>query len=496
MNSKIIFWMNDHLALLGLPKILQEKYNFDIFSVFDVSDKKKNFFEKQELIKFSKIWFFHDHIHKTNQKPDREFLKSIEEKYKVDLGLLTSNERFFMKFNQFYKFSPDEILLILEQECRLFEKILDEVNPDFLIIGYTTLHYNHLFYKICQARGVKILTDREMYLRGLFLIASRSYLIDSTEYDKKHNFDSFSEIQNYIKKYDATTDTISYSTAFQSSKKKYLQSAIKYLFSDNSNVKTHFTYYGRSKFAVIRKMLSYELRKKYRKNFINKNLIRKIENGKPFIYFSLHTQQERSTLIHAPLFVNQTQVIAKIADSLPNGYNLYVKEHPNMLTRGWREISDYKEIMNLPNVTLIHPFAKSLDIIKKSSLVISIGGTSPLEAAFYNKPSIILSNQDYSHLPSVHQVETLDEIPNAIQISLKKKVNVSDLNNYLNLVESNSFKIDLSSLSDDFDRIFHYSGFYADVEIPIDKMENFIKKHWNLYEKLSAEFVKKIQNDA
>ena len=99
--------------------------------------------------------------------------------------------------------------------------------------------------------------------------------------------------------------------------KKYLDSAIKFLFSDNSNVKTHFTYYGRSKFAVIRKMLSYELRKKYRKDFINKNLIRKIENGKPFIYFSLHTQQERSTLIHAPLFVNQTQVIAKIADSLP-----------------------------------------------------------------------------------------------------------------------------------------------------------------------------------
>jgi len=43
MNSKIIFWINDSLSVLGLPKILQEKYNFDIFGVFDITDKPKKF---------------------------------------------------------------------------------------------------------------------------------------------------------------------------------------------------------------------------------------------------------------------------------------------------------------------------------------------------------------------------------------------------------------------------------------------------------------------
>ena len=494
MNSKIIFWINDDLSLLGLPKILQEKYNFDIFGIFDITDKQKKFFEKQKLVNFSKIWFFHDHIYKTEQKPDKEFLKTIEEKYKVDLRLLASNERFFIKFNQFYKFSPDEILLILEQECKLFEKILDEVNPDFLIMGMTTLHHNHLFYKICQARGIKILMLRRSYMRGRCVIASRIHLFDNTEYDKKHNFDSISEIQNYIKKYDAAAATITLTTKFQSSKIKYLQGALKYLFSDNSNVKTHFTYYGRTKFAVIRKMLIYEIKKKYRKYFINKNLIRNIENKKPFIYFSLQVEQERSTLISAPLFTNQFEVITKISKSLPNDYTLYVKEHPVMSVRGWRSVSDYKQIMNLPNVTLVHPSTKSEDIIKKSSLVISIAGTSALEAGFYNKPSIILSNQEFSHLPFVHQIKTLDEIPNVIQTSLKKKVSVSDLNDYLNLLEFNSFEMDLLSLSNEFDYIFHYNGFLMDVEVPIDKMEDFLKKHMNLFEKLSAEFAKKIQN--
>ena len=494
MNSKIIFWVNDDLSLLGLPKILQEKYNFDIFGIFDITDKPKKFLKKQKLINFSKIWFFHDHINKTNQRPDREFLKLIEEKYKVDLRLLASNERFFNKFNEFYKFSSDEILLILEQECKLFEKILDEVKPDFLITAKTALHHHHLFYKICQARGVKILMLRQSYLRGQYMITSRSYLIDHAEYDKKHNFGSLSEIQNYVKKYDATQQLFSYTKTFQNSKLKYLQSALKYLFSDNSNVKTHFTYYGRTKFAVLRITLINEIKKKFRQYFINKNLIRNIENKKPFIYFSLQSEPERALLIGGGLFTDQIKVITNIAKSLPNGYNLYVKEHPLMYLREWRSISYYKQIMGLSNVTLIHPSVKSDYIIKRSSLVVSINSTSALEAGFYNKPSITLSNQEFSYLPFVHQIKTLEELPDAIKTSLKKKVNISDLNDYLNLIESNSFKIDLFNLSYDFDYTFHYNGFLVDVEIPINKMQSFLEKHWDLFEKLAAEFVKKIQN--
>ena len=494
MNSKIIFWMNDDLSLLGLPKILQEKYNFDIFGIFDITDKPKKFLKKQKLINFSKIWFFHDHINKTNQKPDREFLKLIEKKYKIDLGLLASNDRFFNKFNQFYKFSPDEILLILEQECKLFEKILDEVKPDFLITVITTLHHNHLFYKICQARGVKILMLRSSYLRGQYIIASRSHLIDHAEYDEKHNFSSMSEIQNYLKNYTFTAEIDSWKQTFQNSKTKYFQAILKYLFSDNSNVKTHFTYYGRTKFAVLRVTLINEIKKKYREYFINKNLIRNIENKKPFIYFPLHVEPERSLLIAGALFSDQIKVITNIAKSLPNGYILYVKEHPIQYTREWRSISYYKQIMSLPNVTLVHPSAKSDYIIKKSSLVVSINSTSALEAGFYNKPSITLSNQDFSYLPSVHQIKTLQDLPNAIKTSLKKKVNISDLNNYLNLIESNSFEFDLASLESDVDYIFHYDSFLVDVEIPIDKMQSFLEKHRNLFEKLAAEFVKKIQN--
>jgi len=74
-------------------------------------------------------------------------------------------------------------------------------------------------------------------------------------------------------------------------------------------------------------------------------------------------------LILAPNYTNQVQVITNITKSLPEGYELYVKEHPVNVFREWRPVNDYKKIMELPNVKLIHPSVKSIDLIKKSSLV-------------------------------------------------------------------------------------------------------------------------------
>ena len=492
MNSKIIFWINDALALVGLPKTLQEKHNFDIYAILDVTDKQKKFFQKQELIKFSKIWFFHDYISKATKKPDTKYLKLIEKKHKIDLSLLASNERFFNKWNKYYKFSSDEKLLILEQECKLFEKILDEVQPDFLITAQTTLHHNHLFYEICKARGIKVLMIRSSFFMGKHIISSEFDSIDNTQINGKFHFNSLVDIQNYLKKYDSTNKVKLELENLFASKTDFLKAILKFLVSSNTNVKTHYTYYGRSKFAVLKGTIFSIIKKRFRESFINKNLIRDIKNKKPLIYFPLQIEPERSLLIQAPNYTNQIEVITNIVKSLPAGYELYVKEHPANVFREWRSVDDYKKIMKLPNVKLIHPSVKSEDLIIKSSLVITISSTSGLEAAFHNKPSIIFADLDYSILPSVHKIKAIDELPYAIKTSLKKEVKSSDLSYYINLIEENSFELDFDSIDSDFDSNFHYGGFLADAEIPIEKMRLFLERHSADFDKIAAECLKKI----
>ena len=171
MNSKVVFWINDDLSTLGIVNALKMKFHCDVYAIVDITDKTKEFFQHQKIIDFSKIWYIHDHINKITKKPDENYLLQIEKEIGVNFSLLASNERLFNKFNQFYEFTKDEINLIFEQECRLFERVLNEINPEYLIMGVTTLHHNHLFYKICKARGVKVLMVRPSFLTGKYIIA-------------------------------------------------------------------------------------------------------------------------------------------------------------------------------------------------------------------------------------------------------------------------------------------------------------------------------------
>lgn len=493
MKDKIIFWIDSSLFYFGIAKYIQEKHDCELYAVIDITDRQKKFFQSQNLVEFEKVWFYHDNISKTREKPDLEYLESIEKKYKINLWLLARNERIFYDFNDYYKFSDNEVLSILEQECRLFEHIIDEVKPDFLIINQPAFHHNHLFYKMCKAKGIKILMLRTTRIGYKCILTDEDELLDYKEDVSYDDNKTFEELRNYLSKYNIYAQNVKFEQRFLKSKSGLLKSAFQFLFvSNNSNVKTHYTYYGRTKFRVLIKSILYSLRTKYRKNFIDRNLPRQVNNTKPFIYFPMHIEQERSLLIIAPFYTNQLEVIKNIVKSLPVGYDLFIKEHPGMSARGWHSISYYKEISSMPNVHLIHPSVKPEEIIEKCSLVITISGTASFDAVCYKKPSIVFVDTSFSMLPSVYRLKTIEELPYAIRSSLQTEVKVSDLNKYVNFINGISFTFDHDGFVQDHHDFFHHGGFLMDVDIPIQKMKLFLEERSSEFSKLAVEHIEKI----
>ena len=202
---------------------------------------------------------------------------------------------------------------------------------------------------------------------------------------------------------------------------------------------------------------------------------------------------ERTLLISSPFNTNQIEIIKHISKSLPIGYRLCVKEHPFQVTREWRKTSFYNEILSIPNVQLLHSSIKTEDIMKKCSLVITINGAAGLEAAMHKKPSILFSDFSYSIIPSVYRLKSIDELPAAIKESLRKKVNPNDVAKYLNLLDTISFDFDLAGFVLDSHNYFYHGGNLIDVEIPEEKVVQFIKKHEYSLDIAADEFIKKIQ---
>ena len=132
-------------------------------------------------------------------------------------------------------------------------------------------------------------------------------------------------------------------------------------------------------------------------------------------------------------------------------------------------------------------------MIKNSSLIITIEGSSGFEAAIYEKPSIVFTKIYYTLLPSVTIVNSFDDLPNAIRSSLKKIVKSSDVNKFLELLEENSFQHDSWGLDSSILSLFYYGGHLVDVEITNEKMNFFMQKNQSVLENFALEHIKKIQ---
>ena len=490
MKKKLLFWIDSSLYNFINAKFIGEKFDCDLYSIYDITDKPKPFFEKQKIVPFKTSWFFHDQIDKNHTKPDINYLESFESRFNINLWLQAFYERNFYDFNKFHKFSSDEVLSILEQECKFYEKVLNEINPDYLIIPQPFFHHDNLLIKMCKKMGIACFLIR-LDPNLCMIDGNDAYTpIDFTKSSKKEKFD-FTTFTNNIRSTKNFENTKNIESNNNSSKSN---AVIQYIFNSNTNPQTHYTYYGRTKLKVLFTTFIMSLKGKLRKNFLDKNSVHIIDLDEKFIYFPLHQDEEESTLVGAPFFTDQTELIKNIIKSLPVGYKLYVKESPSNAARDWRKISDYKKLLNMPNLVLLHPSVNPDEILKKCSLVISIVGTTALESAYYMKPSIIFGDTPFSNLNSVTKLNNLDELPSLIRTMLTDKIDYSDVSDFHDYVQKNSFPLNLSLIWKSISDHFQFGGAYVDVMITNQQMNDYIDKHTEEFTILANAYIKKIQS--
>ena len=495
MKEKILYYVQGVFDL-AIAKSIKEKHDCQLYALIDVNRFIKKTFLNQKLVEFQKVWYFQDALTNLVQKPNLEYLSNFEKEHNINLWLIAFKERHFLQFNDYYKFNRDQILRILEKECRFFEDIL-KIKPDFLIIKNPDYHHNLLLYELCKSHGITVLTINHTRLGIRHLISEEPDRVSKqNELIKNfHNSEekTFEDLQNFVQRYSKQVSVIPHE--YHVSMKKQLHASLRYLFVVcNSEYRKYFVNFGRTRTRILTNESLLAFKRLYRESFLKNNLKHKIPEEEPFVYFSLHFQPERSTLVAVPFYQNQVEVISHVARSLPIEYKLYVKEHPAQKKYGWRPVSYYKSILNFPNVEFLHPSIPNSDVLKKSSLVISIAGTPSLEAAFYKKPSIVFSDVGFASLPSVYRVKSLEELPQAIRTSLKKEVKIEDLSKYVKYLMANSFEHDNIEFAVRMMRKFFYGGFLYDVEIPIEALTLIIQENKTMFDTLADEYIKKIKN--
>ncbi len=188
--------------------------------------------------------------------------------------------------------------------------------------------------------------------------------------------------------------------------------------------------------GLFRKFQNYKLDKEYHKLAVNPDL------EKLYIYFPLHYQPELTSCPLGGVYADQYLIVQLIESLLPEGYFLYVKEHPKQEFAG-RHYNYYKNLIeNTTKVKLISKKTNSFDLIRNSKSVVTISGTAGWESLFRNKPVLLFGHNFYQYAPGVFNIKTTQDCRIALEQIFNNDLNIDqkNLKIFLKTIEDTSIK--------------------------------------------------------
>jgi hypothetical protein len=115
---------------------------------------------------------------------------------------------------------------------------------------------------------------------------------------------------------------------------------------------------------------------------------------RPFVYFPLHVTDDYKIKKIIPHCYDQASIVEQVADALPAGHDLVLKEHP--MSVGRNSVALLRRLRRRANVRLVQPYTSTHELIRRSEAVAVISSTVGLEALLYDKPVLTLGEPFYS----------------------------------------------------------------------------------------------------
>ncbi len=444
----------------SIAKHLKERQTDVEFSGLVVGKKFFEFLKKQKEVEYKHLELVQD-IYQGYEKEevDMDYLNELEKKYGMpNLWPFVYADRDIILYNKFAKYSYEDYLKLLQRFLTRIEELVEKAKPDVVIFDCVASMPSLILYQIAQKKNIPTLIFTCVRVKNWM-----TFSYDTFEgFNKvKENFESGKiredkrlEAIEFLKEYRSKKIVLEYmQTNYDSNAGRQ---SVGYLIKRIARV-PHYVYeyyfgdYSKDyvfKNKGVIKAAQDELKKNVQRMMIKKTGVFVKPNFKEkFVFFPMHFEPETSTMIQAPAYVNQINLIENIAKSLPIEYKLYVKEHPQMIADGTRSFSHYQKLREIPNVVLVDPNVDAHEYIKHCSLVTTINGTVGWEAILLKKPVITFGRVFYNYLSFVQKCTEIDKLPKIIERTLERNPhNEKELIDFLAVVLEASFQANYYTL--------------------------------------------------
>jgi hypothetical protein len=358
-------------------------------------------------------------------------------------------------------YSHEEMMRILQVTAKAIINFLDKEKPDFIFITVINTVSAILLYQIAKKKNIQVFFGAETRIND-GLVLSNNYKNFSWVEEKfddliKNKKDSLKieEAREYIKKFREKPSTYFFVNS-DSTKTNSLKELRWFLSTKGLLQSLAWFFKSTYRFLTKKKWLDYaeenpitfiidRTKRKIRTLIGYKRFYDPVNFNEDFAFFPLHYEPEMSTLLYAPFWTDQINLIRQIAKSLPIHFKLYVKEHPEMAR--YRAFSYYKELKKIPNVKLVCPDQSSFELIKNSKLITIITGTAGWESIILKKPVITFGDIFYNKLSMVKRSRDIEQLPYLIKEQLENfKYDEKELENFIGSIIEESASVGLPEI--------------------------------------------------
>jgi hypothetical protein len=157
----------------------------------------------------------------------------------------------------------------------------------------------------------------------------------------------------------------------------------------------------------------------------------RLDPERPFVYFPLHVTDDYKITRIIPHCSDQASLVEQVADALPQGHDLVLKEHPMSLGRN--SIRLLRRLRQRRNVRLVSPYTSTHELIQRAEAVAVISSTVGLEALLYDKPVLTLGQPYYSGFGVTLDAASLAEIRSLVPQLLQFQPDPERIRRFLHL---------------------------------------------------------------
>lgn len=134
----------------------------------------------------------------------------------------------------------------------------------------------------------------------------------------------------------------------------------------------------------------------------------------PYVFLPLFHTSESVHLVNIRHWCrNIIELVRAVAEALPEGHELYVKEHPVIL--GDMSRAQMDALQSIRRVRVIDPSVQSQQLTRGAAAVVTTEGTVGWEAYLLKRPVVLLGGEPfYAHAPQIAKVKDLFQLETAL----------------------------------------------------------------------------------